>query len=69
MSLTLVVLNARQPDRLRRTQTETPTRNEQTRTQLRFFQSKTLTLSCRSLDYARGNESIIYLTDLSNDLC
>ena len=30
-----------------------------------FFQSETLILnSCRSLDYARGNESIIYFTDL-----
>ena len=30
-----------------------------------FFQTEPLTLnSCRSLDYARGNESIIYVTDL-----
>ena len=30
-----------------------------------FFQSETLTLnSSRSLDYERGNESIIYFTDL-----
>ena len=44
---------------------ETPSGNEQTRTQSRFFQSETLTLnSCRSLHYARGNESIIYFTDL-----
>ena len=39
--------------------------NEQTRTQPRFFQSETQTSnSCRSLDYARGNKSIIYFTDL-----
>ena len=47
------------------TQTTTPTRNEQIRTQPLFFQSEPLTLnSCRSLDYARGNESIIYFTEL-----
>ena len=42
-----------------------PTGNEQTRTQSLFSQSETLTLnSCRSLDYAQGNKSIIYFTDL-----
>ena len=42
-----------------------PTGNGQTWTQLRFFQSEILTLnSCRSLRYARGNESIISFTDL-----
>ena len=44
---------------------KTPMGNEQTRTQSRFFQSETVTLnSCRSLDCARGNEPIIYFTDL-----
>ena len=43
--------------------------NEQTRTQLSFFQSETLALNaCRSLDYAHGNESIIYFTDLCKPL-
>ena len=33
-----------------------------------FFQTEPLTLnSCRSLDYARGNESIIYVTDLCKE--
>ena len=42
-----------------------PTGNEQTWTQSRFFKSETLTLNfCRSLDYARGYESIIYFIDL-----
>ena len=37
---------------------------KQTRTQSRFFRSETLTLnSCRSLHYARGNESVIYFTN------
>ena len=64
-SLTLVVLNARQPDWLWRTQTKTPTGNEQTRAQSLYFQSETLTSnSCRSLDYAHCNESNIYFTDL-----
>ena len=50
---------------MRRTQTKTLTGNEQTRAQSRFFQGETLTLdSCRSFDYARGNESIIFFTDL-----
>ena len=53
------------PDGLWRPQTKTPTRTEQTRTQSRFFRTEPLTLnSCRSLDYARGNESIIYFTEL-----
>ena len=44
---------------------KTPMGNELTRTQLRFFQSEAPTLnSCRSLNYAHGNESIIYYTDL-----
>ena len=47
------------------TQTNTPTGNEQTRKQSRFFQNEAVTLnSCRSLDNARGNESIIYFMDL-----
>ena len=64
MFLTLVVLNTRWPDFLWHKQTEN-TDGKQTRTQPRFFQSETLTFySFRSLDYARGNESIIYFTDL-----
>ena len=40
-------------------------KNKQTWTQSRFFQSETLTLNpCCSLDYACGNESIIYFTHL-----
>ena len=47
------------------TQTENADGKRQRRTQSRFFQSETLTSnSFRSLDYARGNESIIYFTDL-----
>ena len=43
--------------------------NEQTWTQLWFFQCETLTSnSFRSLDYALGNESIIYFTDLCNPI-
>ena len=65
MSLTLVGLNARQPDRLWCSGQKRPTGNEQTQTQSRFFQSETLTLnSCCSLDYACGNESVIYFTNL-----
>ena len=42
-----------------------PTRTEQTRARSRFFRTEPLTLnSCRSLHYARGNESIIYFTEL-----
>ena len=60
MSLFLV----RQPDWLWRTQIKAPTGNEQTRTQSHFFQSETLTLnSCRSPDYACGDEFVIYFTD------
>ena len=45
--------------------TKTPTGTEQTRTQLHFFRSETILLnSCRSLDYARCNEYIIYFADL-----
>ena len=40
MSLTSVVLNARYPDWLWRTQTKTPMGSEQTRTQLHFFKMK-----------------------------
>ena len=58
--LTLVVLNARWPDCLWGTQTENADR-KQTNTGT----AETLTSnSFRSLDYARGNESIVYFTDL-----
>ena len=62
VSWTLVVLNARWLDLLWLTQTTTPTKTEQTRA---FSQTEPLTLNfCCSLDYARGNESITYFTDL-----
>ena len=65
MSLTLVVLNARWLDWLWLTQTTLPTKTEQTRAQSRFFRTEPLTLNlCCSLDYVRGNEYIIYFTDL-----
>ena len=57
-----IVCGARKQNRRRGT-------NKQTKTQSRFFQSETLTSnSCRSLDYARGNESIIYFTDLCKSI-
>ena len=44
---------------------KTPTGSDQTRAQSCFFQSEALTSnSCRSLDYVRGNESIVYFNDL-----
>ena len=44
---------------------KTPTGNEQTRTLSLFCQSEALASnSFRSFDYARGNESIIFFTDL-----
>ena len=40
-------------------------RTKQRRALSRFFQAESLTLNSRhSVDYARGNESIIYFTDL-----
>ena len=43
----------------------TPAETEQTRTRSRFSQSEPqLSNSFRSFDYARGNESIVYFTDL-----
>ena len=64
VSLTLVVLNARSPGWLWRTQTRQK-RNEQTRALSRFSHSELLSSnSFRSFDYARGSESIIYFTDL-----
>ena len=40
------------------------TNTEQTRSQSRFFRTEPLIFnSCRSRDYALGNESIIYFTD------
>ena len=44
---------------------KTLARNEQTPTLSRFFQRDTLSSNTfRSFDYARGNEPIIYFTDL-----
>ena len=44
---------------------KTPTGAKQTRALSRFFQSEPLlSNSFRSFDYTRGNESIIYFTDL-----
>ena len=64
VSLTLVVLNTRKSDWF----VAHANKNRQWETNMdtvTLFQSKTLTLnSCRSLDDARSNESIIYFTDL-----
>ena len=67
MSLILVVLNPRWPDWLWRMQTDNAD-EKRTNTDaavLSFSQSETVTPnSFRGLDYARGNESIIYFIDL-----
>ena len=65
---TPVVLNARLPEYVQRTQTEKKTvRKEKPRRQWRFFWSGAHTLnSCHSLDCARGSKSILWFF---NDLC
>ena len=64
-SLTLVVLNARWPDWLVRTQTQNAHRKQTNTNTVAFFQSESLpSNSFCSFDYARGNESIVYFTDL-----
>ena len=65
VSLILVVFNARQPDWLWRTQTENANvKRTNTGTAARFPTSNTDIEFFLSLDYARGNESFIYFTDL-----
>ena len=62
---TLVILNARSLDWLRRAQTKTTMRNKWTRREWHFFRSETQTINpCHSLGYARGNESIVIFNDL-----
>ena len=69
VSSTLVVLNARLPCWLRRTQTKNDGGNRTNIKAVALFRSGTQTLnSGRSLGYRRGNESIIIFNDLFKSL-
>ena len=63
--LTLVILNARLPDWLGRTQTKNDDEERINTKTVTLFQSETQTLnSYRSVDYSRGSKSIIFFNDL-----
>ena len=63
------VVNAKLPDQLRHGRTEEDAEKRKNPKEVTSLQSGTQTLnSCRSLDYARGNGSIIYFNDLSKPI-
>ena len=63
VSSTPVVLHAGLADQLRRMQANEMVRNEENRRQWHLFRGGTQAISsCRSLDYARVNKSMIYVS-------
>ena len=65
VSLTLIVLNAKLPCWLWRTQTNNDDENRINTKTVTLFQNRTQTFNfCRSLGYVHGNMSIIFFNDL-----